>query len=93
MAPGRRAKREELVVTSLTRFSVREGLRTPPVLAPEVIEAFVGKGLKGHAPSTRGTYRSVLRQVAGPRGASGHSIPFSAAPAPPPVVRELSEVS
>jgi len=84
MAPGRRAKRVDLVITSLSRFSVREGLGSPPVLAREVIEAFVAKGLQGRTPSTRGTYRSVLRQAGGPASVSGRGIPFSAAPAPHP---------
>ena len=84
MTPGRRAKRVDLVLTSLERFSAREGLASPPVLAGEVIEAFVARGLLGRASSTRGTYRSVLRQAGGPASVSGRGIPFSAAPAPRP---------
>jgi integrase len=87
MTPGRRAKRVDLVITSLSRFSLREGLGSPPVPCAEVIEAFVGKGLPGRTPSTRGTYRSVLRQAGGPASVSGRSTPFSAAPAPHPYAR------
>jgi integrase len=87
MAPGRRAKRVDLVITSLSRFSAREGLGSPPVLVGEVIEAFVAKGLLGRTPSTRGTYRSVLRQAGGPASVSGRGLPFSAAPAPHPYAR------
>ena len=86
MAPGRRAKRVDLVITSLSRFSMREGLGSAPVPSAEVIEAFVAKGLPGRTPSTRGTYRSVLRQVGGP-AVFGRGIPFSAAPAPHPYTR------
>jgi integrase len=84
MASGRRAKRVDLVLASLARFSVREGLPSPPALAGEVIEVFVAKGLGGRTSSTRGTYRSVLRQAGGPASVSGRGIPFSAAPAPAP---------
>jgi integrase len=85
MAPGRRAKRVDVVMTSLSRFSVGEGLGAPPVLVAEVIEAFVAKGLSGRTSSTRGTYRCVLRQAGGPASVSGRrGIPFSAAPAPHP---------
>ena len=41
------------------------------------------QGLKSRAPSTRGTYRSVLRQMAGPSGGQAGA-PFSASPAPAP---------
>jgi hypothetical protein len=80
MAPGRRTKRVDVVIASLARFSANEGLGAPPVLVAEVIEAFVGKGLEGRASSTRGTYRSVLRQLGGPRAAGGRSAPFCRGP-------------
>jgi len=51
-----------------------------------VIEAFCARGLPGRASSTRGAYRSVLHQLAGPaRGVPGtRATPFAGAKAPPP---------
>ena len=65
MAPIPAVKRREVVVLGrLRRFGEGQGWVAPP-LSTEVIEAFVGMGLPGRSTSTCGTYRSVLRQLAG----------------------------
>ena len=66
----------------LEHFCDEEGLRWPRC-DHEVTAAFVDQGLKNRAPSTRGTYRSVLRQMAGPSDVQAGA-PFSASPAPAP---------
>ena len=81
MSRGARA-RADCVVGRLEDFLVQqglgEGLRTPLM-----IEAFVAIGLSGHASSTRGTYRSVLRGQSGrPRGPMATPFPGSSAPRP-----------
>jgi integrase len=82
MGFGRPAVRERSVMARLEQFCDDEGLATV-TLGGEVVAAFVDKGLKNRTPSTRGTYRSVLRSLAGPsRTRTG--APFSAAPAPAP---------
>ena len=48
----------------LGRFAQGHGLGSA-LLSPEVIEAFVVTGLGGRKSATRGTYRSVLRHLAG----------------------------
>ena len=54
--------------------------------------AFIEQGLRGRTPSTRGTYRSVLRQVAGTSDVRAGT-PFSASPAPAPYgQKERSEL-
>jgi hypothetical protein len=53
-----------VVIGRLGRFAESHGLGSPP-LSPEVIEAFVAIGLSGRTSATRGTYRSVLRHLAG----------------------------
>ena len=75
--------REHSVLAGLGRFCSSQGLGSPPLLG-QVVEAFVGQGLEGRAPSTKGTYRSVLRHLSAAAAASQQSIPFSGAPAPPP---------
>ncbi|HEX4128200.1 MAG TPA: hypothetical protein VHX67_11520 [Acidimicrobiales bacterium] len=57
-------RRELLVLARLARFAEGHGLGSPP-LSPEVIEAFAAIGLLGRTNATRGTYRSVLRHLAG----------------------------
>ena len=52
-------------------------------LSAELIEAFCLQGLSGRAPSTRGTYRSVLRSLSGGPSASA-TTPFKGSLAPPP---------
>jgi len=74
--------RERSVLARLEHFCDEEGLGSAS-LGHEVVAAFVDQGLKNRTPSTRGTYRSVLRQVAGPSGV-GAGPPFSASPAPAP---------
>jgi len=64
MSADRRAGRERSVVSVLARFCQDEGLGGSPVLIGDVIEAFVSLGLDSHRPSTKGTYRSVLRRLA-----------------------------
>jgi integrase len=83
MAPDRRAMRERSVLAGLGRFCHNEGLGSPPLVG-EVVEAFVGQGLAGRAPSTKGTYRSVLRQLSSATTGQKTSIPFSGAPAARP---------
>lgn len=70
--------RERSVLSQLEHFCHHEGLGT--ALRPEVMAAFVDQALTGRTPSTRGTYRSVLRHVAGP-SAKWAGRPFSASPA------------
>jgi integrase len=82
MGFGRPAMRERSVVARLEHFCDQEGLEVA-TLGAEVLAAFVDKGLKGRAASTRGTYRSVLRSVAGSSGVRA-GLPFSASPAPAP---------
>ena len=68
----------------LARFCAAQGLDV--ALRPELVEAFVARGLPGRAASTKGTYRSVLRSLGGstrPAGAtpfsgSGAKAPYSA---------------
>jgi hypothetical protein len=82
MGLGRPAMRERSVLARLEHFCDEEGLPIA-TLRHEVMAAFVDKGLSSRTPSTRGTYRSVLRQVAGPSGVRAGT-PFSASPAPAP---------
>jgi integrase len=82
MGTGRPAMRERSVVARLEHFCDEEGLGSA-TLHHEVMVAFVNKGLTSRTPSTRGSYRSVLRQVAGPFGVRAGP-PFSASPAPAP---------
>lgn len=49
------------MVALLEEFLVQQGLEKE-LRTPWVIEAFLAIGLSGRAPSTKGTYRSVLRQ-------------------------------
>jgi integrase len=75
-------------VRGLSRFAQARGV--PPgaefLLDYDVIEAFCVAGLAGRAPSTRGTYRSALYQLARPvHGQPGQrATPFAGAKAPPP---------
>ena len=60
----------------LAQQGLGEGLRTPLM-----IEAFVAIGLSGHASSTRGTYRSVLREG---EGNTAHAPAYAGSHAPAP---------
>jgi len=61
MVPDRRATREHSVLVGLESFCREQGLTSP--LAPEVVSAYLCRGLDGRAPSTKGTYHSVLRSL------------------------------
>jgi len=87
MAP-REAPRARSVLALLAGFAAGQGV--PPPLAwlldYDVVEAFCVRGCAGRASSTRGTYRSVLYQLAGPvHGPPGQrATPFAGAKAPAP---------
>jgi integrase len=81
--PDRRRKREDLVLARLGHFCSGQGLGSPPLLGA-LLEAFVAQGLEGRAPSTKGTYRSVLRQVGALTRGETQSIPYPGAPAARP---------
>jgi integrase len=81
--PGGSAHRPGYVLSGLGRFGREQGLGPSPPLGAEVVEAFVALGLPGRAPSTKGTYRSVLRAIGGSsRPASATPFSGSAAKAP-----------
>jgi integrase len=61
---GRSSRRATYVVSGLARFFEDQGICDPPLVAP-VIEAYCSAGLSHRCSSTRGTYRSVLRQLSG----------------------------
>jgi integrase len=92
-APGQDTadRRTGSVVRSLNAFGASRGLPASAacLLDYDVIEAFCVAGLPGRAPSTRGTYRSVLyalaAQVHGPP--SGRATPFAGAKALAPYAR------
>jgi len=65
MVVDRKVKRERCVLSELERFCHLEGLGSASSFAGEVIEAFVAHGLDDRSPSTKGTYRSVLRELLG----------------------------
>jgi integrase len=61
--PSRSLRRATYVVSGLSRFYDNLGMEDPPLVAP-VIEAYCKGGLSPErCSSTRGTYRSVLRQL------------------------------
>lgn len=66
MAP-REVPRARSVLALLARFAAGQGIAPSPrwLLDYDVVEAFCARGCAGRAPSTRGTYRSVLYQLAG----------------------------
>jgi integrase len=92
LASARMAERERprarSVLAGLARFAARRGIPAVPgcLLDWDVIEAFCVAGLAGRASSTRGTYRSVLYQLAAPvRGKPAcRATPFAGARAPAP---------
>jgi integrase len=74
----------------LACFCAAQGLEVAQL--PELAEVFVVAGLPGRAPSTKGTYRSVLRSLGG-SGRPGLATPFSASPARAPyTARERAEL-
>ena len=81
--PGGSAHRPGYVLSGLRRFGRGQGWGEHRPLAPELVEAFVVAGLAGRAASTKGTYRSVLRAMAG-AGRPAPATPFSGSPAKAP---------
>ena len=79
------------VLAGLARFGSDRGLGGEPgeLLDPEVIEAFVCRGLPGRRSSTKGTYRSRLSRLGERRGlvATSRGTPFAGAGAPAPYSR------
>ncbi len=91
MDPVRQARRKGYVVSGLQDFYGGIGIKDPPLSVP-VIEGYCVTGLCGRRPSTRGTYRSVLRQVSGQaRPAVAAGFPGSRA-APPYSPGERAEL-
>jgi integrase len=60
----RQERRAVYVRAGLSGFYTGLGMGSPPLIAP-VIEAYCLQGLAGAKPSTKGTYRSVLRKLSG----------------------------
>ena len=87
MAP-RELPRARSVLALLARFAAGQGVPASPqwLLDYDVVEAFCVRGCAGRAPATRGTYRSVLYQLAAPvHGVPGQrATPFPGAKAPAP---------
>jgi len=87
MAP-RELPRARCALSCLAGFAAGRGVPPSPecLLDYDVIEAFCVAGLPGRASSTRGTYRSVLYQLAAPvHGQPGcRGTPFAGARAPAP---------
>lgn len=81
MVLDRHVAREHSVLAGLQGFCHEQGLTSP--LAPEVVAAYLCRGLRGRAPSTKGTYHSVLRRLGESTQPKG--VPrFSGSLAPPP---------
>lgn len=87
MAP-REVPRARSVLALLAGFASGRGVPASPaeLLDYDVVEAFCVRGCAGRASSTRGTYRSVLYQLAGQvHGPPGQrATPFAGAKAPAP---------
>ena len=87
MAP-RELPRARSVLARLAEFGAGQGVPATPqwLLDYDVIEAFCVRGCAGRAPATRGTYRSVLYQLAAPvHGVpEQRGTPFPGAKAPAP---------
>ena len=82
MPPERRVSRERSVLAGLERFCAGQGLGAASLVA-DVIAAYLCGGLEGRAPSTKGTYHSVLRRLGGIDAANG-APRFSGSLAPAP---------
>ena len=97
----RELPRARSVLALLERFAVGQGVPASPrwLLDYDVVEAFCVRGCAGRAPSTRGTYRSVLYQLAvpvhGPPGRRGTPFAGAVALAPYPAAEraELAAVA
>ena len=80
--------RARCVLAGLAGFGADRGIAPAPgwLLDYDVIEAFCVAGLAGRASSTRGTYRSVLYQLAAPVHGKPEcrATPFAGARAPAP---------
>ena len=70
MDGSRSAQRARCVVGALERFCSDQGLLTEDLLRADLIEALCAVGMTERRPSTRGTYRSVLRNLSGEKGTS-----------------------
>ena len=85
---ARERPRARSVLAGLAGFAAGRGIPPAPgcLLDWDVIEAFCVAGLAGRASSTRGTYRSVLYQLAAPvHGKPAcRATPFAGARAPAP---------
>jgi hypothetical protein len=88
VAAPRELPRARSVLALLARFAAGQGVPASPewLLDYDVVEAFCVRGCAGRAPSTCGTYRSVLYQLAvlvnGEPGC--RATPFAGAKAPLP---------
>lgn len=83
MTSWRSAKRSVAVRASWRRFADSQGIGPEPPISPALLEAFVAIGLTGLRPSTKGTYRSVLRQLGSLEGGR-QGAPWAAATARAP---------
>jgi integrase len=85
---SREVPRARSVLALLAGFAAGQGVPASPglLLDYDVVEAFCVRGCAGRASSTRGTYRSVLYQLAGQvHGPPGQrATPFAGAKAPAP---------
>ena len=83
LADPRRQAMTATVLRGISRFAATRGIpaRAEFLLDYDVIEAFCVAGLRGRAPATRGTYRSVLHRLAGPMhgGPGQRAAPFAGA--------------
>lgn len=87
---GRPSRRDEAAWRGLVRFCSAQDLEV--ALVAPVVEAFVVGGLPGRAPSTKGTYRSSLRALAGTARPVA-ATPFPGSPAKPPYTdAEIAEL-
>ena len=73
------------MLSGLERFCAGQGLDSS-TLANPLIAAYLCAGLEGRAPSTKGTYHSVLRALGGIEARKG-APRFAASPAPAPYSR------
>jgi integrase len=85
---ARERPRARSVLAGVARFAAGQGVPATRewLLDFDVVEAFCARGCAGRAPATRGTYRSVLHQLAVPVHGrpQGRGTPFAGARAPGP---------
>lgn len=87
---GHPSRRDESAWRGLGRFCEGQGIEVLAV--DEVLEAFVVGGLAGRAASTKGTYRSALRAIAG-TARPARATPFPGSPAKAPYTEaEIAEL-